>query len=113
MALLELGGGYVSALARRAKLPRVNCYHTLENLAKKGLVSFITKDNIRYYSAEPPQKITNMMEEKARYAKKILPELLSITPTKQFPNSCQSLCELKFPDPQTLFCVHISCVNIA
>ncbi len=81
MALLELGGGYVSVLARRAKLPRVNCYHTLENLAKKGLVSFITKDNIRYYSAEPPQKIANMMEEKALYAKKILPELLSITNT--------------------------------
>lgn len=81
MSLLELGGGYVSALARRAKLPRVNCYHTLENLAKKGLASFITKDNVRYYSAEPPQKIANIMEEKAAYAKKILPELLSITNT--------------------------------
>lgn len=79
MALLELGGGYVSAIARRAKQPRVNCYHTLENLVKKGLVSFITKDKIRYYSAEPPQKLVNMMEEKSKYARKMLPELLSIT----------------------------------
>lgn len=81
VTLLELGGGYVSVLARRAKLPRVNCYHTLENLAKKGLVSSITKDGVRYYTAEPPQKIANILEEKAQYAQKILPELLSITNT--------------------------------
>ncbi len=81
ITLLELGGGYVSAIARKAKLPRVNCYHTLENLIKKGLASYITKDNVRYYSPEPPQKIANMLEEKALYARKILPELLSITNT--------------------------------
>lgn len=84
MATLELGGGYVSAIARRAKLPRVNCYHTLENLVKKGLVSFITKDKVRYYSAEPPQTIVHALEEKSKYARKILPELLSITNTLAF-----------------------------
>lgn len=81
MALLELGGSPVSTLARRAKLPRVNCYHTLENLVKKGLASFVTKDKIRYFNAESPQKIINFIEEKAQYARKILPELLSITNT--------------------------------
>lgn len=79
MSLLQLGGGYVSTIARHAKLPRVNCYHTLENLSKKGLVTYVTKDNIRYYSAEPPQKLLNMQEEKMLYTKKLLPELLSIT----------------------------------
>ncbi len=81
LALLELGGGLVSTIARRAKLPRVNCYHTLENLAKKGLVSHVTKDKdkARIYSAEPPQVLCNALEEKAEYAKKILPELLSLT----------------------------------
>lgn len=81
MTLLELGGGYVSAVARRAKLPRVNCYHTLQNLAEKGLVNYITKSRIRYYAPEPPQKIINILEERAGYAKKILPELLSISNT--------------------------------
>lgn len=79
LTLLELGGGYVSTVARRSKIPRVNCYHILENLSKKALVSFATKDNIRYYSAEPPQKLVNMLEEKTEYAKSLLPELLSIT----------------------------------
>lgn len=79
VALLELGGGYVSTVARRAEQPRVNCYHTLENLTQKGLVSFLTKDKARFYQAEPPQKIVNMLEDKARYARKLLPELLSIS----------------------------------
>lgn len=79
LALLELGGGYVSAIARRSNLPRVNCYHTLENLLKKGLVSFITKNKVRFFSAEPPQKLVNVLEEKTDYARSILPELLSLS----------------------------------
>lgn len=84
LALLELGGGYVSTVARRAGLPRVNCYHTLENLLKKGLVSFISKDKVRFFSAEPPQKLVNVLEEKTNYARSILPELLSISNTLAF-----------------------------
>lgn len=80
-ALLELGGGYVSSIARTAKLPRVNCYHTLEKLAERGLVNYITKEKVRYYSPEPPQKIVSLLENKVHYAKKMLPELLSITNT--------------------------------
>lgn len=79
MALLELGGGYVSTVARRAKLPRVNCYYTIEKLHQQGLVGVIRKGNVHYYTAEPPQKLVNILEEKSEYAKKILPELLSIT----------------------------------
>jgi HTH-type transcriptional regulator, sugar sensing transcriptional regulator len=81
MALLELGGGYVSSVARKADLPRVNCYHILENLSEKGLVNYISKNRVRYYSAEPPQKIVNIIEGRLSYAKKIMPELLSITNT--------------------------------
>ncbi len=81
MALLELGGGYVSAVARRSGLKRVNCYHTLEKLSEKGLVNYITKNKIRYYSPEPPQKILSILENKTHYARRLLPELLSITNT--------------------------------
>ncbi len=79
LALLEIGGGFVSAIARRAKQHRVNCYHTLDNLAKKGLVNFVMKDNVRYYTAENPHTLVNILEEKTDYAKEILPELLSLS----------------------------------
>jgi len=81
MALLELGGGFVSALARKAGLPRVNCYHLLENLTSKGLTNYVTKNKIRYYSPESPEKIVSILQGRVSYAKSILPELLSITNT--------------------------------
>ncbi len=79
LALLELGGGYVSAIARRTKIPRVNCYHIIEKLIKKGLVTHVTKGRAKFYSAEPPQVIANVLEEKLNYAKSKVPEMLSIT----------------------------------
>ncbi len=84
LALLELGGGYASTLARRAAMPRVNCYHTLENLRKKGLVNAVDKGRARYFLPEPPQVLANVLEEKADYARSILPDLLSITNSLSF-----------------------------
>ena len=84
LSLLELGGGYASTIAKRAALPRVNCYHTLDNLVKKGLVNIVSKGHARYFVPEPPQVLANVLEEKAEYAKSILPDLLSITNTLSF-----------------------------
>ncbi|MFA5947463.1 MAG: helix-turn-helix domain-containing protein [Candidatus Gracilibacteria bacterium] len=79
IAVLELGGSYVSTIAKKSAIPRVNCYHTLNNLVKKGLISSFTKNNIKHFSVESPQILVNQFEEKFHHAKRILPELLSIT----------------------------------
>lgn len=78
-AVLELGGSYVSTIAKKSAIPRVNCYHTLNNLVKKGLISSFTKNNIKHFSVDSPQILVNQFEEKFHHAKKLLPELLSIT----------------------------------
>lgn len=90
LALLELGGGYASTIARRANLPRVNCYHTLENLIKKGLCTARNKDKARYFAPEPPQVLSNALEERADYARTLLPELLSITNSLSFKPSIRT-----------------------
>ncbi|MBU1935452.1 hypothetical protein KKF04_05330, partial [Patescibacteria group bacterium] len=79
LAVLELGGSYVSAIAKKAKVHRVSCYHTLDNLAKKGVISTFTKDKMKYYSIDSPKILVNQMEERLHKAEKLLPELLSIT----------------------------------
>lgn len=79
LAVLELGGSFASSIARKAKIPRVNCYYVLENLRKKGLISIETKKDLRFFIAEPPQVIVNQVKDQYEKAKKILPELLSIT----------------------------------
>ena len=43
LALLKLGRGYVSVIAKQAQVARVNCYHLLDNLVHKGLASVSAK----------------------------------------------------------------------
>ena len=57
LAVLELGGSYVSAIAKKAGIHRVSCYHTLDNLKKKGVISSFTKDNIKYFSVDSPLRV--------------------------------------------------------
>lgn len=81
VCLLELGSSPVSIIAKRAELPRVNCYYTLERLVKEGLASHVERNKIKHYIAEPPQRLISLFQDKLQSAKLILPELLSITNT--------------------------------
>ena len=79
VALLELGGSYVSAIAKQANVHRVVCYKILEGLTAKGLIAQFTKDNVRHFSAEDPRILVRKQQQKLERAEKILPELLSMT----------------------------------
>jgi|CXWL01.1.fsa_nt_gi sugar-specific transcriptional regulator TrmB len=81
LALLELGSNVVSVIAKKAKISRVNCYHILDKLTQKGLVTSFTQDKIKRFSAENPQILVQQQEDRLNRAKELLPELLSITKT--------------------------------
>lgn len=78
MTVLELGGSFASTIARKAKVPRVNCYYLLDSLKKKGLITSNLKGNVKFFVAEPPQVLVNQMEERYERAKIMLPELQSL-----------------------------------
>jgi len=78
-ALLQLGGSYVSAIARKAGVHRVVCYKILDELVTKGLVSSFLKNGIRHFAIESPLILVRKEQEKLERAQKLLPELLSIT----------------------------------
>lgn len=79
LTVLELGGSFASTIAGKAKIPRVNCYYVLESLRKQGLITTNFKGKVKFFVAEPPQVLVNQTEERFHSAKKLLPELLSIT----------------------------------
>ena len=79
LATLELGGSYASNIARKAGLNRASCYHTLNNLKKKGLLSSFNKGKILWFNAEHPEKLIRIEEEKLQKAQTLIPQLLSIT----------------------------------
>lgn len=84
LAILELGGGYVSTIAQRAKVHRVTCYNTLSNLTKRGFVNFSSRNGVRFYLAEPPQVLFNPIEQKYSTAKKMLPILVALHRSSAF-----------------------------
>ncbi len=84
IATLELGGGYASTIAKKARVPRVNCYHLLEKLTKKKLVVPVQRGKVQFFMPEPPQAFLNQQERRYKRAQELLPELLSITNTHPF-----------------------------
>ena len=51
LALLELGTTTTGPLTRKAGIHASRVYESLNNLIKKGLVSFVIKANIKHFSA--------------------------------------------------------------
>lgn len=84
LACLELGGGYVSSIAKRARVHRVTCYHTLENLIKKGLVSVSTGHGAKVFSPENPEFLVKKQAEKLLSAERLLPELKALMREQAF-----------------------------
>lgn len=79
LAVLELGGSYVSAVAKKAGVHRVNCYKILDDLARQGLLSAFTKNRVKYYAVESPKILVQQQEERLKLAKGLLPELFAVT----------------------------------
>lgn len=85
LALLELGKGTVTQIARKAGINRPTAYHVLASLELKKLVRTSGKEPKQEYTAESPENIESILENKiAEYtsalkqAKEIIPELVSL-----------------------------------
>lgn len=77
LAALEIGSGSVYHLAAKARLPRTTVHEILQQLASLGLVSFVVKGRTRIYTAEPPNKLKRILQEKEHLLESALPELNS------------------------------------
>ncbi len=84
LACLEISGGPVSIIARKAGVNRVSCYHTLENLLERRLLSQYNKNGVRCFAPEPPEQVVKLAEERVTIAKVLLPELKSLASSLAF-----------------------------
>ena len=55
--LLEREEALASEISERTKESRTNTYDTLNSLIKKGLVSYVIKNNKKYFIATDPKKL--------------------------------------------------------
>lgn len=78
LELLKSGDVLVSEIAKNTGINRSLLYTILENMEEKGMVSYIIKNNLRYYRAIEPAKILSLLKEKEKGFQEILPELMKL-----------------------------------
>ena len=75
LAALEIGGGPVSAIALKAKMNRVTSYDILEKLIKKGLINFVTKNKVKFFSSTDPEIVVHEFQKRTADLTQALPDL--------------------------------------
>jgi len=75
LALLQEGQSGAGKLLKRTGLYRVILYDTLENLVKKGLVSFFELNRRKQFIAEDPEKLIEELKIKQKIAGELVQKL--------------------------------------
>lgn len=78
LCVLGLGEALASEVAAKTSIARQLVYDLFERLIELGLVSFVVKDNKKYFNAAPPEQITSILQEKERAINEVMPELKKI-----------------------------------
>lgn len=65
-ALLQIGTAPASMIARRTKMNRSTAQYTCQQLAEKGLLHMVQKNNTFIYTAEPPETLLSILERQRR-----------------------------------------------
>jgi sugar-specific transcriptional regulator TrmB len=83
LALLDIGKATSGEILNRAELRTGKIYEILNSLAKKGLISIITENNVKKFAPANPERVYEyfheqhkVIEEKEKGLKNILPELI-------------------------------------
>jgi len=76
-------------ISKKSNINRSLVYQVLNILINKGLVNYITKEHIKYFSASNPNNLLSVIEEKRIYIKSILPELQELEKIKEIEQDVQ------------------------
>ncbi len=73
--LLTNGPLCTRALARECKLYRSSVYDLLDQLIKKGLISFVWREKIKWFEAVDPEGLLRWLQDKEQTVQELLPRL--------------------------------------
>lgn len=76
VALLELGSVKVGSIIKKTGIPSSKIYEIINKLMKRGFVSSVIKNNVRYYQASDPNTLLSYIDEKKKKVGQIISELL-------------------------------------
>jgi|SRR3989344_1010747 len=81
-ALLELDQSSATPIVKKSGIPNSKLYPTIDKLIKKGLASYIIKNNVKYFQASDPKNLIELLNNKERQIiqekqeiEKLIPEM--------------------------------------
>jgi len=80
LSLLELGSCSITSIIQKSGVSGSKAYEVLDRLAKKGLITTITRNNIKQFEASSPDRILQYLEEKQHTIEKEKQEIRQIIP---------------------------------
>lgn len=83
LALLRLGASTATQISEEVGIDRTTTYDILNRLIGRGVVSYVIKNNIKYFSAAHPQQLLKDLQEKEEELKEVLPHLIALAKTKK------------------------------
>ena len=78
LANYELGEATAARIAQKSGIKRPTTYMELDNLVKKGLVSQSQRKNLKYYTAESPKRILEILSENKNMLEENLASIISL-----------------------------------
>lgn len=79
-ALIDLGSTTAGAIIKNTGLQRSAVYFCLDSLIRKGLVSYIIKNNRKYFEANKPESLSELLKERKKEIEKQEKELKKFIP---------------------------------
>jgi sugar-specific transcriptional regulator TrmB len=65
-ALLELEQSSATPIVKKSGIPNSKVYPTLEKLIKRGLVSYVIKNNVKYFQTSDPNNLIELLSSKEK-----------------------------------------------
>lgn len=90
LSLLKIGASTTGPIITESKTANSKIYEVLEKLIQKGLVSYFTKENVKYYKANNPKMLLDYLDERKieiekekEKISKLLPYLQTVSEEKE------------------------------
>ena len=78
LALLKLTSTTASKVAEDVGIDRTTTYDILSRLIEKGIVSYVIKNNVKYFKSSSPEQLLLDLKEKEKRLQEIMPKLLAL-----------------------------------
>jgi len=83
-ALLELDQSSATPIVKKSGIPNSKIYPTLEKLIKKGLATYIIKNNVKYFQSSDPKNLIDILNKKEKQIVQQKREIEKLIPEIQF-----------------------------